>query len=66
MTKEQIRLKLLKEMICWQNQIIYIVSLHAKEKQQLLKLINKIENVIYDDIIADDIERGEAWNKNDQ
>lgn len=66
MTKEQIRLKLLKEMICWQNQIIYIVSLNAKEKQQLLKLINKIENVIYDDIIADDIERGDAWNKKDQ
>lgn len=65
-TKEQFRLKMIKYFTNLQHQIIYHKSLDAKEQQQLLKLIQKMKNVIYDDIISDDIEGGEAWNKNNQ
>lgn len=65
-TKEQFRLKMIKYFTNLQHQIIYHRFLDSIEKQQLLKLIQKMKNVIYDDIITEDIEGGEAWNKKDQ
>lgn len=48
----------------WQT--FYDTFLNGETRGYLLKLLKQIQQIIYDEIIADDIERGEAWNKKDQ